>query len=90
MHRNYAARELLASFFYCTSRACAYIYKLESLGELKSYADGTVEGTSQAEVPSTEGPLGYMVSRIARVCWWDLIVLSHSNIASENVQLRFG
>ena len=47
-------------FLLHNGRARSFFKRLESRGELKSYADGTVEGTSQAEVPSTEGPLGRM------------------------------
>ena len=43
-------------------RASSCFKRLKSRGELKSYADGTVEGTSQAEVPSTEGPLAVWYS----------------------------
>ena len=40
-----------------------------------SYADGTVEGTSQAEVPSTEVPLAvWCLAQLARAGWICLLV----------------
>ena len=53
-----------------------------------SCADGTVEGTSQAEVPSTEGPLAQWHNLTARTGYPDLIGCLYQAAASENVQLR--
>ena len=84
------ARELVGelSLFFLHFACTLLNIQARELGGACRYARGTVEGTSQAEVPSTEGPLAVWHNLTARMCYLDLIALSQSNTASENVQLR--
>ena len=54
--------------------SCTEISKLVSFGRACAYAACTVEGTSQAEVPSTEGPLAIWRNSTARTVCSDLTV----------------
>ena len=71
---------------------CSLICKLESLGELKSYADGTGEGTSLAEVPSPEGPLAIwylgQLGRVVRICLCVPVRHSFRECAAANRSAR--
>ena len=53
-----------------------------------SCADGTVEGTSQAEVPSTEGPLAvWCHAQLARAFGFDCISLSSCSFLKRAVAI---
>ena len=77
-HAIYTARPTCWLSELCGSKA------VESLPLCAVHRGGDISSRS----PLPGGSLGYMVSLIARSCCPDLIVLSHSNTASENVQLR--
>ena len=61
-------KELSLSFLHVS---CTEISKLVSFGRAYRYARGTGEGTSQAEVPSPEGPLAIwcfgQLGRVVRI-----------------------